>query len=218
MSTNPYQNQMGPPSPPPQPPKRGMSTGVKVVLILGIIFGVLAVVCCGIFGGIAWWAGKSMSEDPAVVRSTTKEITDIDIPPPLQPAVSMNLKLIMTMVMYADRPSNSSLVLFAAGEMAKGQNEQQMRQQFEQSMRQQSAKQPQAEQVLISNSYQKQYTIRGKPATFTIATGKGANSKTPRIEVNGTFEGKTGTVMLLLNADAQKLPEPAVIKMLESIK
>jgi hypothetical protein len=216
MSTN--QFGMSPPSPPPQPPKRGMSTGVKVILILGIIFGVLVVVCCGIFGGIAWWAQSRMSKDPTVVKNATKAMTDIDIPAALQPAISMNMQPVMTMVLYADQSSKSTLALIEPGSMMKGQNEEQMRQQLEQSMRQQGANQPEAEQILISHSEQKQFTIRGRPATFTIATGKGARSGAPRVQVNGTFEGKTGNVLLMLNADANKVSEPAAVQMLESIK
>ena len=60
--------------------------------------------------------------------------------------------------------------------------------------------------------------IRGQQAAFTIVTGKGVRSGVPRIEVQGTFQGKTGPAMLLLDADATRLPEGEVLKMLDSIR
>ena len=77
MSTN--QPGIGP-QPPSPPPRRGTSTGVKVLLIVGIIFLVLALLCCG---GIALFVHdvkKGVSQDPAIVKATTDEIAQIDIP------------------------------------------------------------------------------------------------------------------------------------------
>lgn len=70
-------------------PKPGMSTGKKVLVILGIIFAVLLVICCGGGVGLMWW-GKSYvedaaSKDPKVVAAKTDEITQISVPPALKP-------------------------------------------------------------------------------------------------------------------------------------
>jgi hypothetical protein len=215
-----------PPQTPPewsQPVRKpGMSTGVKVLIILAIVFGVLAVLCCGGIAGLVWWAKSMVSNDSAVVVATTREITDIDIPAPLKPLAKVDVKItlsgqsMMVMVVYDDKGSNSSLVLVSMGEAFGSQNQKQMRQSIDQSLQQQGM--GNREDTLVSQTSQKELTIRGEKAVFTIGQGKGANSQKPRIQVTGAFQGKKGPAMLILEADAEKIPEEEAIRMLESIK
>jgi hypothetical protein len=80
-------------SPDGLPPKRGMSTAVKVLLILGGIFGVLAALCCG--GGFYVYnrIKNSVTSDPAKVAAIQQEIMDIDIPDGLKPQGGMDIGL-----------------------------------------------------------------------------------------------------------------------------
>ncbi len=213
-----------PPLTPPdwtQPPqKRGMSTGSKVVLILAIIFGVAAVICCG--GGIAVIAyfRHAAIDDPAVVRQKTAEITDIEVPGGLQPQGGLDLKVpfsgkpIMTIVVYADQPSDS-FVFLASGPAFESQNQAQMEQSINQSLQQKGM--GKEGETIIGQTVEKKVQIRGKQASFRITTGKGSKSGKPRISVVGAFPGKEGTAMLILNADAEKYPEETIRRMLESI-
>lgn len=208
-----------------QPQKRGMSTGAKVLIALGIVFLVLFVLCCGgvfLVGylGVSYF-GETISQDPAKIATVTDEITQIEIPEGLSPQMSMDMKIpftdqrIMVMAVYADEPSNSTLVLMAMGEQFAGQNEAQMKQSAEQQLRQQGMQQ---EEVLIEESYQKEVEIRGEQATFNILKGRGAESQAARIQVTGVFRGEDGPVMLILNADATKFGEQQVIEMIDSIR
>lgn len=122
----------------------------------------------------------------------------------------------MLWAFYADQPSHSMMVLAAVGQSFAGQNDARLRQQLDQSLRQQGMDDKEA--LVIENSYAKQYTIRGKLATFQITKGKGEKSHASRIEVAGSFQGKVGPAMLMLNADAEKVSEEEVVQMLESIK
>ena len=207
-------------------PKPGMSTGAKVLIVLAIVFGILLVLCCGgviaTFFYLQSYAAESFSEDPAKVAAVTQEIAQLDIPEGLEPAGSVNMKVpftgqsLMTVAVYADEETGSVLILTVAGEAFGSQNQAQMQQSIDQSLRQQGM--GDKEEILIQESHKKEIEIRGQPVTFTIANGKGAESETPRIQVTGTFEGRAGPAMLIMNADAEKFPEEKIVEMIESIK
>ena len=213
-----------PPAIPPQPPRK-MGTGVKLLLIFGILFVVLALICCGGIGYMFYWGNKSLIKDPAVVKETTKMIADISIPEPLKPEVpGMDMKIpvtgktMMIMVLYADHASGSTLMLMGFGEMFQGQSEVQMQQSMEESMRKQGVNQAQREQIENGKISTKEVKINGKPAKFTITTGQGAASHKARIEVTGAFHGRCGPAILQLNADAEKITPEKVEAMLDSIR
>jgi hypothetical protein len=205
------------------PPPQGMGCGTKILIGLGIIFALLMVVCCG--GGI-WvysYMKKAVSEDPATVASTTKSITEIEIPAPLEPAVAVNLRIpimnkTVICTVYADPAEGGSLVLFVLGGLVENQNQEKMRRSVEQTLNQQGINRGEDDELVVSSTRQAQMQIRGKPAKFTIAKGHGAKSKAERITVQGVFEGKPGPVMLILDAKIDKVSEADVEKMLQSIR
>jgi len=207
------------------PPRVGMSTTAKVLIILCVVFGGLLVLCCG---GMALVGYKftsemkeSMSQDPQAIAAKTEEIARIDVPAGLAPQASFDMKIpltdqrLMVWVVYADKKSDSMLMLFAMGETLAQQNQAQMRQSIDQSLQQQNMQQ---EQITVDESYTKELEINGQPATFVIQKGTGKDSQTRRIQVSGVFQGKTGPVMLMLNVDAEKFSEEEIVKMLESIQ
>ena len=220
MSSNQYEMPSG-----GMPPKVGMSTPVKVLIILCIVFGGLAVVCCG---GMAimvpMFASKmkeSVSDSPQQVVAKTAEMAKIDVPAELAPKTAFDMKVpftdqrMMLWVVYTDQKGDSMLMLFAMGNMMAQQNQDQMRQSIDQSLQQQNMRQ---EQITIEQTSTKEREINGQQATFTIQKGKGKDSKTERIQVSGVFQGKTGPVMLMMNVDAQKISEDEIVKMLDSIQ
>jgi hypothetical protein len=220
-------NQHEMPSDGMQPPQKpGMSTASKVLIVLGIVFGVACVLCCG--GGIGFYffaksyIADAISKDPVKIAAVTEDITLIEIPDELAPTVSINMKIpftdqpVMVIVVYADKETDSGLVLVALGNELGSQDEAQMRRSINQQLRQQGL--GEQEGILIEESYQKEVEIRGQPATFTITKGKGSESGTPRIGAAGVFQGKTGSVMLILNADAEKFPEEKIVEMIELIE
>jgi len=203
-----------------------MSASAKVLLVLGIIFLVFIVLCCGglVLSGVLMgsYFANAVSEDPAVIRQVTKQLAEIDVPEGLKPTASLDMKVpfsgerMMTWVVYADKSSDSTVVLGAMGKMFQqpGQEEQ-MQLQMEQSLRQQGLQGKQ--QLAESESSQKEIMVRGKPASFTITKGQGENSK-PRIQVVGSFQGSDGRVLLIVSVDAEKYSEDTITKMIESIR
>lgn len=215
-------------SPEGMPPyqKPGMSTGTKVLLILGIIFLVLVLLCCGgiivstmVIGS---YVSDMVSDDPQVVRQVTDEIVDIDVPEKLQPQFSMDIKVpmsderIMVWAIYGDEASGTGVVLASFGEQFAGQNQAQMKRQMEQSLREQGYAPD--EGLGPQEVTEREIKVRGEPVKFMFATAKDPESGKERIMVNGTFDGKTGPVMIMVFADPDVLSEEEIVEMIESIE
>jgi hypothetical protein len=209
-----------------QPPKKGMSSGAKTLLIVGIIFGLLALLCCGGLVGSAIYMGSyfkdAMSQDPTVIAERTAEFVEIEIPSQLSPTMSLDMTIpfsdepLMVWVVYADEPSNSRLMMASLGPVMAQQNPDDVRNQLEQSMRQQGV--TAGEGVDEWEESVKEIEVRGEPVVFNFAVGENLDTETQRIEVTGMFQGQSGPVMLILSADAQVIDEEAVVEMIESIK
>lgn len=209
-----------------QPPKQGMSSGMKTLLILGVIFGLLVLLCCGglVLSGMymASYVSDAMSEDPDVIAERTGQFVEMEIPAQLAPAMSFDMKVpvsgepLMVWVVYADQSSNSMLMMASLGAMMQQQNQDEVRRQLEDSMRQQGI--AAREGVDESESSVKEIEVRGEPVPFSFTVGNNTQTKAVRIDVNGMFTGKSGPVMLILSADAEVIDEEAIVKMIESIK
>ncbi len=228
MSHDPYE--MSSPEMPPKKP--GMSTAAKVLIGLAIAFLLMVMLCCA---GLLWFGPKiialvedtmeqleeSMSQDPAIIAEVTRKIAQIEVPEQLTPKMSMDMKIpltdqrLMVFVIYQDQQGESALQLFAMDKATAGQNQAQMQRSSDQTFQQHAG---QYGGIQPTESYEKQVEIGGKPATFTITKGLSTVSQTPRIRVQGSFEGPYGPVILQLDADAETLPEEEIIEMLDSIK
>jgi hypothetical protein len=205
----------------PPPKKTGMSGGAKVLIILGVVGGLLILLCCGGIVGFGIYVAGGASQDPDVVKEKTAEIAQIDVPEGLEPQMSFDMKFPfygrwMLWVVYVDEDSKSVLALFTLPQASASANPEEMRRAMDQSLQQQGM--GKREGIRIQESSKKEVTIRGQTVTFTIAKGVGEESNAPRIQATGVFQGEAGTVMLMLNADAEKYSEEQVVAMLESIK
>ena len=209
-----------------QPPKKGMSGGTKALLIVGIIFGLLILLCCGGLVGfgvyMASYVSDAISEDPAVVAERTGQFIQMDIPAQFSPAMSFDMTIpfsdetLMVWVVYADEPSNSMLMMASLGPMLAQQGQDDVRRQLEQSMRQQGVAAGKGADEWEGSV--KEIEVRGEPVAFNFAAGKNTDTGAQRIEVSGMFEGQSGPVMLILSADAKVIDEQAAVEMIESIK
>jgi len=233
MASDPFQPYDSPHAAGPME-KKGMSPGTKLLIILAIVLLLLILLCCGglvlfgVVGGsyvgeaINTYINESMSTDPQVIRQVTDRIVSIDVSEELQPVQSMEMKVpftdapMMTLVTYADESQQCILVLIAFGPHLAGQNEEQMQKQMEQALRNQGMD-PEAN-ITISERYERQIEVRGRPVTFFFAKGENTDSGRERIQVAGTFEGRNGTVMLMVFADPETLSEDEIVGTIESIK
>ena len=231
MST--YPQQPGypvPPGYPPQaggpwpPPRTGMGCGTKVLIALGVFFLLMLVLCCGGAIGVRSYLQHAITTDPDQIAATTEQMTSIEIPAMLKPfgAGTFRFPLVDKVAcigaMYADKNQNSTLGLISVGNLFDEGTQDKIRQTMEDSLRKQTDDRGQGETLLHRKDSEKTLEIRGEKAVFTITTGTGSKSDKPRIQVRGSFQGKTGPVLLLLDADAEQLPQAKVVEMIESIK
>lgn len=230
MSNYPPQGGYPPPGYPPQgypqmayPPRQGMGCVAKFFILLGILFLLSMCCCCGAFFGAKHYFTALSTTDPAQVESIAEGMTTIEVPPPLEPVgggkynVPFSSTLLGQGAVFGEKEHDTILVLLSVGDAFPQETQDQIRQGLENSFTQQNGKQ-EREQLKDRKETRKEKTIRGEKAVFTIVTGVGMKSGKHRIEVQGSFQGKTGPVILILNADTDRLSEEKVNGMIDSIR
>lgn len=192
----------------PAPPKRGMSTTVKVLLILFGVGGVLALLCCG---GAAYFFSQAVQTDPVAIRATLAEIADMDVPDQFKPTGGMrvNIGVSMKMAIFQGEGGGGSLIVMEMNAPG-GASEEQMRQQ----MQQQNA--GQNKNLQIGETDVREFEIKGQTSTFQFAKATDEQGNNYR-QVSGTFPGKGGTALLVLQVPESAFDEEQVVKMIESI-
>jgi len=208
----------------PSPPQRqGMSTAKKILLILGVLFGGIMVLCCGGVVYMIYYAKAMVSEDPTVIAATSAEITEIDLPAEMKPQMAMNIKVpftgqeVIKAAIYTDEDNQGTLILGGVGKVMAEQNQADMQEQFTQALRQQGI-QSGEQNVELEEIRTIERTIRGQPATFVISRGTDTESGKELFHVNGTFQGKNGPAIFLLIADPEAYDEDRVVEIIESIE
>jgi hypothetical protein len=98
-----------------EPVAKSMSTGTKVLLIVGGIFGVLMLLCCG---GAVWFVGKieepRATSNPTEIAEIKKSILEFEVPERFGPSQAVTMDLVMMKmetVNYEARDGTSMLML-----------------------------------------------------------------------------------------------------------
>lgn len=191
-----------------RPKKQGMSTFLKVVIFLGCIAGGGVLLCCG---GGAWWINSIQTENPQEVIARTKEMVDIEIPDDFQPQKGMNANVFgfkMKLAVYKLKSADGMLMLMSMS-AAEANQDAQMRNVLQGEV---------AKNLTINNLKTRKFEVRGEIVDFKFAQSENMDNGDPWRQVTGTFAGKEGTVMLMLQIEEEAYDEDVVIKMIESIK
>lgn len=215
-----------------QPQTQGMSSTAKVLLIVGSLAGLLLLACCG--GGVYFGykakdaiqelAKNAISSDPAVIRQRTQEIVHIDIPEGFEPSHSLQFSMLnvtMKQVVYQRKGSDGSmLMIMETNQPMHGANTKQQREQMLQAMRQQQGQQQGHlnDELNEEKSETREFTINGEKVPFEFIKGTGADNARVFRQVVGVFRGKSGSVMVMLMVPEAEYDEPAVVRMIESIR
>ncbi len=209
-----------------EPARTGMSGTSKVLIALGVGFGLMLLVCCGGFVGMGWWAQGYMenafSEDPEIIAQTTDDITDVEIPEQFEPAGSIDIDIpfveesLMSMSFYEGQEEGDALVIAQFGEAwSENSDGVDIADQVRDSLEEQGEG---AQDMTIEESDDVELTIRGEPATFVIERGTGNDSGEEMWRVSGTFKGKGGVAFLLLQAKTENLTREQIDELLESLE
>jgi hypothetical protein len=207
---------------PTQQPTQSKGCGMKVLVILGLVFVVMALACCGVGGYFYYTMKPVVTEDPTEVRAKTAEIAEIEVLDGLEPQMAMSMtipikNIDMAMVVYSDGTTSSALtmLMFSVDNLSDAEQAE-MHRAFEQGTSQHNADGP--EGINVEETQEKTIEINGQETTFIVSKGTGQQSGNARIMAVGTFQGKAGLTTVVVNVDAEKYPEEEVVKMLESIK
>ncbi len=210
--------------------KQGMSGGARVLLVLGGIFGLCLLLCCG---GVITLAIKgpklvedyvdnAVSEDPVVIAQRREELLDIDIPESFKPKGSMDVvipfvdKRAMMIVAYEGDPSSNSVVLVGLGDAFSEMSPEEMEIKIKESLEKEGLGQPENDANLENKT--KNFTIGGRKTTFVYGTEVDEEGNAIRFHVTGTVRGKQAPVFVMITADADKFSEEDLDKIIESIE
>jgi len=195
------------------PPKRGMSTGLKVLLILGGLFGLLTVLCCG---GVFYFVNKvanAFTNDPAQIAAIQEEVIDIETPPGVAPQSGLDVGFFgfeVKMAIYAGERNEMLMIMQMPGMVTEAEMRQKMDENFQ--------KQGRKKELEIQSREVRRINIDGQEVPFEFATGTDQDSGETIRMVTGTFPGRGGTAMLLYIVRESEWDEEEVMTMLRSIR
>jgi hypothetical protein len=199
-----------------------MSGGCKVLLILGAVFGVLILLCCGGVFSVGWYFARSMSDEPQDVRAVTERMVDIEVPAGYKPATSIDFKVpfsgkrVFAWATYVDKKNHSALVLASIGEAIPEQQRQNVELEIKRSLREEGI--DFGRQQEDWETWERQIEVRGRKATFTFASGKDAEKDTRLLSAVGQFQGKQAPVIFMFIGEAEHCDEGQIVKIIESIR
>ena len=203
-------------------------SGSKVILVLGVIFGLCCLACCG--GGVfIYYKLKdfvSISTDKEVVKADAESIVHVDYPPHLQPMSSFQMKpgilpVSMKMVMFqSDSSGQDGFVIMEMDMNQPGQDPKLVRQQMLQQMRSQQSGGGNGfnQQITAQSTVTRKFNINGEVVEFDFVAGTRSGDPTVYHQVTGTFAGKKGTVLVMYITPDAKYNEEEVIKLILSIR
>jgi hypothetical protein len=206
------------------PPPSGMSGGMKACLVVLCVVGFCCLLCCGVVGWFGYSMVPKVSEDAANIDATRDSIATIKLPPGFKPKASIkfdNFFMSMPMVVY-ENPGHATLMMMQmrVKMQAGGDFNQVMRQQFDQ------RRTVEVGRMEKSKTETKTLKIKGRDCPFVFTTGEvrepagGAKPGAKPVvhhEIEGTFDGKDGQAVIVINFD-DTYKEADIVKMLEGIQ
>jgi hypothetical protein len=220
-----YPQQPGPgwgPSSPP--PRSGMGCLPQLLIGMGCLFVLLILACGGMLGVSYYYVQKSVVSDAATTVEITEQIAKIDVPRNMAPLGAINVRVPFSQQVairgagYGSDNHKDSLMLLEMGDVFPPDVQKQLRQNFEQSLQEHGIKTGGDEKLRNREEYQKRFVIRGEPAVFTVTKGVTGEDNEPRVQIEGTFQGKNGPAILILNVNANDLSEEQALEMIQGIE
>lgn len=203
---------------PVQPSAKGCSKGC---LYTAAGCGCLTVLMFVVLGVVGWKAVdfvmKGTSTDPAVIRTATQDMAEMQVPVGLEPKLKMDV-YVAKVIFYQSNDGKSTLSLVQVNQQfaQKGQQNGEFGKGFRKGMGDgdQDIKQ---QELKIEKTESKEVKIRGQMSKVKFSVAKNSEDEEYRI-VDGEFPGKAGPVEFELQQPADKYDEAEVTKFLESIK
>jgi hypothetical protein len=208
----------------PESGRPGMSGTTKVLLVLGICFLVLVVVCCGGFAALTYWgislAKRATITEPAEIRRVTEEIVTISIPDSFKPERAMDFPIpfnegSVKAAIYDDTAADGKLLLSQidtplANNPGAGPQLQGSMFNREETFGHKT--------IVVKESEKFETEINGESATFNIGQGVAQDSDDEFWQVTCEFHGKTGPAKFELRIKSADFSKEQVMELLRSMK
>ncbi|MEN8241998.1 MAG: hypothetical protein ABFS17_08765 [Chloroflexota bacterium] len=190
----------------------------KTTKTILIILGVLMLCCCVVVGGGYWaltsgfeyFADSMIVDDPAQIQEAADELADYQLPVGYQEEFVMDI-LGFKALFITHSSKNSVIMLMQFNESLFGDVDQ-ARQQFQDTFLQQF----QGESIQFTPVGQEQVVIRGQETTLFIYEGSDS-AGTDYEQWVSVFNGKNGTVMLMVYGAVGSLDQAELFSFLDSI-
>ena len=196
-----------------------MSKNAKIALIIIAVVMLLCICACVAGYIILQTTGKVLEEsfvmdNPAEAEQLAQSILDYDLPAGYQEEGAFNMGF-MKMVMITDQSAGfGPLIMIAEMPAGMGIDEDVMRQQIEQSM-QRSMGNRNFNVELVDEQVR---TIRGEDVTFYVYAGTDSSGNQVKQLVSELFDGKNGTIMLMIVGNESGWDQTEIDTFLDSIR
>lgn len=184
------------------------------------IFGMLVVmcVCMGVGGYFAFQrAGEAFESsfitEPDEVAQVAERIVDYDLPAGYNEQFGMSFFGFDVVAFGSDDFSEQSLIMLMQFPQNAGLSQEQMQEQMSQAMEGQTQGQP----LDLEQVEQRRVTIRGQEVILNVSEGRDNEGAGVR-QVSGVFEGKNGTVFLMITGAIESWDEGAVDQFIGSLR
>jgi hypothetical protein len=229
MSNNPFEDHSSSPFPSPSKgePQRKQASGMKTVLIvIGSIFGVMALCCCGVGGWVIYKARGAFVTDPSLVQAKAKTIVDMDYPSELTPVFAMDIIVVkMAMFVSGSQQSPEGDLLMVMSVPNEGEvDRENLTSQMEQQLNQQSAQNPNAKipSLDVTNRGTRKFMVKGQEVEFSFNEAKDSKSGELFFQVSGAYSDENSSdkkaTLVFMQVRQSKFREERIKQVIESIK
>jgi|GEM_PF-3266150 len=189
--------------------KTGTSSLMKIAIVIGCLFGVLCLACCGGFYYVGRNLANSVTKDPLKVQSIADSIFEFTIPEGMKPAQGMDLTVAGKGARTAIYSATDGRGLFLMEITAPFDPSQVRSGQFDQ-----QAGKP---KVRIEKKTIHKVSIHQQTCDFEVGNGQDDNGREITM-AGGVFPSKTGQMaFLILTGPADQLTEEAALSFVNSL-
>lgn len=199
----------------PQEPSSGGGC-LKVALIVGGVGFLGMLVCCGGLAWFGWGFIPTLATTPADVAAVGQQVMQIDIPTEYVGKAGFTIDnswIAMRFATFLHKDGKGTLLIGAmqvkVGDLKDKQAD------FKAQSQQQSKDE---KKLTIKKTEEREFTIRGKPATFKFSEAEEEGTNKKFRLVTGELEAPGGITVLQLTLEEEAYDEDAVVKMIESIR
>ena len=182
-----------------------------------------AVLFCLFACGVGYFAfnalGKQItqqieqSDDPARVAAVAEKIAEFEIPAGYSAQMAMDFGMYRTLALVSDEDPGKPMIMLMGYNQSMGANTEQMQEQMKRSFEQQFN----TPGMTWTNAEERKMTIRGQEVNVVIRDGQVGGQVTMR-QLMTVFEGKNGTVLVMIQGNVESWDDEMINKFLTSIQ